>query len=122
MPSTGGSSPAATPPSPPPTVETQTITEITQGQPAVVEFAKPNLDLTKITIVPTQTISEVSVTVTEITSLPEANMQIGLSTGEAYQGFEISTSGMKSTDIESATIEFNVKKNWLTEKNMLSFL
>ncbi len=97
--------------------ETNIITDISPDQPVETIIDNPDIDITKITVEVNEEIQSASVTITTIDVLPQADLQIGLSSGESYQLFKIETTGMNDTNVENVTIEFKVNKTWLDEQN-----
>ncbi len=111
-----------TPPETKPTQsQTFTFTQVTPSQPAEMIIDEPEIDLTKITISTTETVKEASLKITKVDVsevLSEAEIGVGIPTGEVYQAFDINTIGINDTNIANATIEFKVNKTWLEEQNL----
>ena len=95
--------------------ESHTWTEITPDQPAEMIIDDPEIDLTKITISTTTTVSGASVQVTKIKVVPLSDLRIGMA-GDTYQSFKIETTGLTDENIETVTIEFKVNKTWVDEQ------
>ena len=95
--------------------EAHTWTEITPDQPVEMTITDPEIDLTKITITTTETVSGASLRVTKIKVVPLADLKIGMA-GDTYQSFKIETTGINDENIESAIIEFKVNKTWVDEQ------
>jgi PGF-pre-PGF domain-containing protein len=95
--------------------ETQTVVvaEIQADVPVEIEITNEEIEITTITIDVVDTVQDVEITVTEVDVLPQADVEIGLSSGETYQAFQITTVGVNDTNIEFATMDFKVDKAWL---------
>ena len=96
---------------------TQVIPPATSNQSTVVAVNDSQIYLTKITLNVLQSIQSASVTITKVNVLDDANLKLGLPSGQFYQAFKINTSGVGSSNIANATIEFKVNKNWLASQN-----
>ena len=88
---------------------------INPDQPAEMIITNPGIDLTKIIIQTTETVTGGSVTVTKIDILAQSDLEIGL-LGEVYQTFKIDTINLTDNNIANATIEFRVNKTWIEQQ------
>jgi PGF-pre-PGF domain-containing protein len=96
---------------------TQNVTAITPANPVVINISDSQIYLTKITLNVLESIQSASVTVTKVNVLSDANLAMGLPSGQFYQGFRVDTSGVTDSNIANVTIEFKVNKLWLAGKN-----
>ena len=108
----GGGGGAATTSTP---TESHMWTEITPNQPVEMIIDDPEIDLTKITITTTETVSDASLKITKVDAVSIADLEIG-GLGDTYQSFKIETIGINDTNIKEAIIEFKVNKTWIDEQ------
>ena len=107
----GGSLPPA------PTTTTETITTASPGSPAVVSINNPSMGLTKLTVNVSQTVSNLSITITKLNSTQGADLRISLGrNGALYEAYEISTT-LSNSNISNVEINFKVNKTWLANQN-----
>jgi len=105
---------------------TTTVGTISAGEPATVNITNPKVEITSIVITTTETVSNVAVKVTEVSRARLADLEIGLSTRQIYQAFNITTLGLNNSQIANATVGFRVNITWVeqrraAEEDMLLF-
>jgi PGF-pre-PGF domain-containing protein len=99
------------------TKTTKSLSQIVPNQPAEIEVNNPQIYLTKMQLNVLESVKSVSVTVTKVNAVEDANLKIGLPTGQFYQSFQVQTSGTNNSNIANVTLEFKVNKEWLTSQN-----
>ncbi|MCL5018788.1 MAG: PGF-pre-PGF domain-containing protein [Candidatus Pacearchaeota archaeon] len=99
------------------TTVTEDVNQITPEQPVEVHLDDSQIYLTKMSINVLESVQSISVTVTKVNVLEDANLKIGLPQGQFYQAFQIETQGTENSNIANVTIEFKVNKVWLENQN-----
>ena len=104
-------------PPPAPTTTTETIPTASPGSPAVVNVNSSNMGLTKLTVNVSQTVSNISITITKLNSTQGADLRISLGrNGALYEAYEINTT-LSNSNISNVEINFKVNKTWLANQN-----
>jgi len=83
-----------------------------------MEITESGIDITTITVDVSETVTSVSIKVTEIDVVPLSDLKISLD-GDTYQSFQIDVTGINDTNIESVVIDFKVNKTWLDESGII---
>jgi PGF-pre-PGF domain-containing protein len=105
------------PPTSPPTTTAETIPTASPGSPAVVNVNNSNMGLTQITVNVSQTVSNVSITITKLNSTQGAELRISLRrNGALYEAYDINAT-LSNQNISNVEINFKVNKTWLVNQN-----
>ncbi|VVB83305.1 Periplasmic copper-binding protein (NosD) [uncultured archaeon] len=99
------------------TTVSNNIVAVSPTQPGIINVNDAQIYLTKITLNVLESVQSASISVTKVNVLDDANLKIGLPSGQFYQSFRINTSGVDHSNIANATIQFKVNKLWLTYQN-----
>jgi PGF-pre-PGF domain-containing protein len=97
--------------------QTSSWTQITPGQPVVMQVTNPSVSITNITIRTTTNVSSVSLSLQQnLANSTVINFKISTSsTGVVYQAFDITGTNLNSSNMANATITFRVNKTWITQ-------
>ena len=84
------------------------------GIPVTITISAASIDLTQLIITTNQTVSNAIVSVSPISI---SNVQLP-TTGQSYQTFQITTSGVNDTVISNVAINFKVNTSWISDNNL----
>lgn len=108
--------PATTTTTLPPVEEVQTVETIEVGETGTFSYEEPTIELTNIQVKVKNTVNSVQITVTQSSTKPAA---IAVTApGAVYGYYNIEKTNIDDEDVESATIMFKVKKDWITGQNI----